>query len=298
MLRFYKDFVAKLLFGLLYLKDRGVTPAQLSAYVRDRSNEYPDIMPSGKIEDLAYFAQDAGEALSTEEMAKQIVDQLDQKRNDIDLIDTIVNTLGLPYFGNAMDATALENLRKAILLPDELTGLKTKLSNIELHCGSCMRRFIAGEMVTIGINASKLPIIYCILCSPPKYIACSVCNDHQASVPLSVAKGIAKKGMCIHCEDAKAKGITKNEANIGERPDFVVREVPNLVVEALRRPNRRAFAHVRLDEQGPFRQEFVARPPDVLQGVPDINTMTVDEVGPMVDFNWGNPPAPGRERNE
>lgn len=111
-------------------------------------------------------------SVTNDGMIETLVQQIYEKdpQHDGDLIELIVGVLGLEYTRNRLPSGAIEDLRKAILLPDELRKLKEKLQEKELKC-ACGHRFQDGELTTLSINREGV-FIACARCRLPQYVVC------------------------------------------------------------------------------------------------------------------------------
>lgn len=198
MLRFYKDFIERILMVLVYYDLQYGYDMQHIA--KNISNCRP------KDDNLANRVYTTGDAVlggdydmdppatmqDTIGTLQKVLNDIDKgKVKDGDLIDVIVKTLQLPYARSAISGKALSDIRKALLLPSEMAGL-TALKQRELSCLSCGHKFVDGEMTTVtqmdnGVNVG----LWCTNCSRPKYVACSKCEE-STELSKPVGRALAK----------------------------------------------------------------------------------------------------------
>lgn len=87
------------------------------------------------------------------------------------LIDTIVDILQQPHSRGALSGRTLASLRRAVLLPEEMTKF-SESARKELHCTNCGKALIGNEMVTFAENGEG-PGFFCTRCVRPTFVACS-----------------------------------------------------------------------------------------------------------------------------
>jgi len=92
--------------------------------------------------------------------------------HDRDLIDTIANALQQSRGSNFFSGKTLTTLRKAILIPEELIGLKNRLANGELGCGTCGADLKYGDMLTLTKESGDSTVVVCSNCVIPKFVHC------------------------------------------------------------------------------------------------------------------------------
>lgn len=154
---------------------------------------------------------DAGE--SKEELSdilslleKQIC-YFDPASKERTLIDAIVSALQLPFAKGVLSGKALEKLKKAILLPDEIASFAAILEAKEQTCASCARALHDHELTTFVRGEG----MFCFRCLNPRYAACSRCEDGVVEVGASFEK--LRKGSC------KNHGVqATDEPRIDNRP--------------------------------------------------------------------------------
>ena len=192
MLRFYKEFMEECLMVLLYLKHRdGVSmdditrwvaraswPDELKAIVR--ASPYTSYTPPDSIDDMITTIKDQLKVINEERGSGE----------DGNLINAIIRILQLPFARNAINGEQLKALRTALLLPEELGGLTTRLEARELTCGQCSRPLRNEEMVTISRDRQGV-VLLCHACQRPTVMACDHggCQGHV---------GLDKKYRAMH----------------------------------------------------------------------------------------------------
>ena len=144
------------------------------------------------------------------ELLNNLLEQLTKTPNhDADLVEVIVETLGLEYSRNRFASGSVEELRKAILLPDELRKVKESLAKKELQC-SCGHRYQDGELTTLSVNRESV-FISCARCRLPHYVVCSKkgdCNDLAAIDERDL--GRISRAAC-HTHKKKNEAVEKTE---------------------------------------------------------------------------------------
>lgn len=143
-----------------------------------------------------------------------------------DLIDLIVKTLQLPFTAAVLAGRTLNNLRKALLLPEELTGLTSRLVKQEKCCMSCGKDFEPGEAMIYyePSDSNSTSTIMCFACSKPEMVKCGNCKE---SVPFGDVYATKRsKG----CENHK-----KKETSEGTTPDDNPFRPPEPVIFGSRR---------------------------------------------------------------
>jgi hypothetical protein len=192
MLRFYKNMVDQLLCSLLYLRDKisesgeEITPEKIREYCLNNWYRGSDSSsPSRKIRGAVYnfinADEDSSYNINVNKLIEEIADQLNSTNpnEDATIIDSIVRILRLPLSDNILAGRTLDQLRKAILLPEEVRGLTDRLNDIELSCASCGAKLIQGEMVVLRKKyTAKNNCIMCLRCSTPTTVGCKqIHND-------------------------------------------------------------------------------------------------------------------------
>lgn len=222
MFRINNKFAGKIFLTLLYWRDQFNMNPQGGNRIREsalsnwlngelhNTKEKPewsrttqnvfDIMTS---EDFEFDSNKVLDDLST-----QINQQANSRGHESDLIETFVKILKTPRGLNILSGKTLDQLRKAILLPDELAGLKQRLQKEELHCGSCGSLLHRGEMLTLGVESGGGVIVSCGTCIVPRLVKCWNNKEHVVELSPSLRKSIEKtcKSKCATCDlESKTK---------------------------------------------------------------------------------------------
>ena len=258
MIRLYRHMALQLMMTLMYLKDSQIKFENVYTTVIDRwsgrgveghSNEAVSLVRDIR-EDYSFKAQNE----DYDVMLDQLVEQLSKETNDVDLIDTIVRILGLPYATSYVSEKTLTSLKKAILLPGELVNLKNSLKEQELHCGNCHKELISGEMVTFskgGLGGVKDSVnFWCANCLLPTYVACPNCKDKVIDMPVGVTKGLRKRKPCAACE-AGANGEVPVVNEVPEPAVMRIRAGANNMIRDLNRVTPRGHDYVQAIAAGP-----------------------------------------------
>ena len=178
MLRLYKSFAQRILVALVYLiKTEEAAQGSKAAVINTvRGWRSDNALHTDTVYRALNAYADPEEGAANEDVLLGIFGQLTRKKNDdLDLIDTIVNTLQLPNAANHFNGSYLKMLREAILRPEELIKWR-KANAATLKC-ECGHQFQSSEMVTaysIGDGTYKF---FCAKCKPPAYVACRTCGD-------------------------------------------------------------------------------------------------------------------------
>lgn len=144
---------------------------------------------------------------SVGEVLGMILDQLRSTGSDYDsypgLLDSIVEVLMHPYCRNLLSGGYLEELRHAILRPEEHRQVQ---QNRVLSCGSCGHRFVVNELGTLAGSGDQLHFV-CSLCATPTYKACSA--DPRCDVRVNLNKStltdIQFRANCAHHQKKTTK---------------------------------------------------------------------------------------------
>ncbi len=280
MLRFYREFVIKAMLVILWAKARARL-GDCYQYVRDNRSIFTGTMPSSTLADFMDTIPFNGDQIegSLDEMATEMAQQLCQLRVDGDLIDTMVHVLGLPHAASVLSGRTLEALRKAILLPDEIAGLRTRLAEQELHCSNCARPFVSNEMLCIVRNTTGTsPAIYCAACRTPTVRACTNCNStNKVALSTTTIKGITRACTCDTCK------LVNNDPSrpVDTGTTYRSARIPIPAAPSLARGNRRSP----LESAGArWASGLSPMSPDApLQGV-TVTSIQTDELSPF-DYN-------------
>ena len=88
------------------------------------------------------------------------------------LIDIVVDLLQAPYARNVMSGRNLQQLRRAILLPEEMIKFGESVRK-EMGCAGCGKTFVNGEMTSFRTDGDETAF-YCTRCTTPTLGACRV----------------------------------------------------------------------------------------------------------------------------
>lgn len=201
MLRFYRQFMEQVFLALVHARDNtGESFDDSQRYTFERwRNMSPGRFPYQRQDhvNLVRFIHETNnfDAWNMTDLidviGAQINAQVNQDRpSDKDLIDTIVRLLQLPFARNRFNGETLNNLKTALLLPDEAAGLKEKLQRQEWYC-TCGHKFESGEMGTI-VSDHRTTVMVCANCTFPTRIACGN-GKHSLGVSKAFHKSIIKE---------------------------------------------------------------------------------------------------------
>jgi hypothetical protein len=195
MLRFYKTWAERLLIAMLYLQKREEAAlgdkTEIVATIKGFRTDNPahaDVVYRAL---HSYVDPNSDEDPTNAEVIEGTLGQFGKKKSDdLDLIDTIVRTLQLPYSANHFSGSYVKMLRDAILRPEELIKWKkNQTSSLKCDCG---REFNSGEMVTAHGAGDGAMKFLCHQCAKPVYAACRHCdklviikNGFHPSKPMS-----------------------------------------------------------------------------------------------------------------
>ena len=101
----------------------------------------------------------------------------------------------MPHARGVLSGKLLEQLRKAILLPDERVKLAEMVEARELCCMSCGRTLHTREMVSyVGTG-----LFICHNCDVPVMVACSKCREGAVMLPDKLYKAYQRARTCEIC---------------------------------------------------------------------------------------------------
>src|SRR6267154_1208203 len=238
MFRVNNKFISQIFLTLLYWRDQWDEKPQSGERIRDSASrgwasadarsDNVQHHPGWHSTVLNVFDIMGGDDFDfdSHKLLDELSTQINQKVNsrgdhDGDLIDTMVKILKSPRGLNILSGKNLDQLRKAILLPEELAGLKTKLSKNELSCGSCGRELKSGDMLTMTRDMSGVAVISCTICSIPRFIPCpNKCENHIELSP-SLRKSIQRttETKCQTCAEKKKSKLAEPAVSVSE-PDI------------------------------------------------------------------------------
>jgi hypothetical protein len=142
--------------------------------------------------------------------------QMDAEPGEADLIDKIVQILGLPHLENRVSIGMLAKLRQALLLPSEIRAL-TDTMNAAWICGSCRAPIDQGELLTVrreSSNGQRILVIYCARCFDPTFVRCAG-GQHQARLSTGFARTLRK---CLDAECPECRRAADAPASVQGLP--------------------------------------------------------------------------------
>lgn len=200
MIRVYRQFAERTLLCLLTLRGRvGYDLAHVISYIADRYGEGEEGSGSTLQRQVQRIVHSAGvQEQSIDEMISDLVEQIaqdGQSPGDGDLIDRIVEGLQLPYARNAFSRNRLQELRMALLLPEEMAKVNTRLRQREMTCLSCQHVFAGNEMATIILEGPDVGL-YCTRCAKPQFVACDRCERAHVGLNKRLANALTQPWDC------------------------------------------------------------------------------------------------------
>ena len=193
MLRFYKQFMSSVLLALMYMREGYVEDISSTSiiengkrYKRGRYNPaWSKQVHYTAIEKIMNKFGDDHKSIDEiiETIATQIANIGQHPEAEVDLIDTIVSMLQLPYGRNVIGGETLRKLRNAILNPEELQKFKTRVLSGELCCGDCGKTLTNYEMVTFVKDNNSVRFL-CTNCVTPRVKACPSSNRDCEAVEI------------------------------------------------------------------------------------------------------------------
>lgn len=222
MIRLYQNVGQQVMLALIALReilDREGQTANTNTLLIQAGTNFYNAAPGG-IDPGAHAAvYDAMTSLTQKDLPtlpetiELVGKQLYSKRrgrNDVDLIDTIVRALGLPYISNRLSGTMLREIKEHLMIaPADATALAKALRE-ELRCAQCMHIFVDGEMSTYARGDQGVARFFCHKCVRPKVICCDKCGK---GAPLSRhMAGVHAKAKEVDC------GCTTAEKKAEEGP--------------------------------------------------------------------------------
>ena len=199
MIRLYANLAEYLLLSLLYIRTTlgsGATEGVYNNAVNYwYSLKYPDSPSHSKTIEVVRRMLGTRHRSSFEEI-DEVIESLRKSleasshqdyTGDADLIDLIVNTLQLPHAKATLSGKLLEQLKKAILLPDERAKLTEMVEAKELACEGCGRQLQRGEMMMYAGYGT----FFCHNCEIPNVVACHKCKENVATIPEKIHKAYA-----------------------------------------------------------------------------------------------------------
>ena len=288
MLRLYREYVEHMLVFLLAFRKRlPLNVTTQNVLMTDLVQEVNGNGDDGFVYDLTRRANRSQPHLKLDELIADVRKALGSHslgEGDASLLDELVKITKLPFGSTRLPATFMASLRRAMLDPDEMTGLAATLRTTEQSCSGCNRPFHDREMATIMHGGTYISIL-CATCSPPRYHKCSSPGcDTLVNLPTSIVNGLAKLKPCAEHKE----GATVAPPAALDTP------AEPWVEEIHQRAHRPAEVRV------PFRTRAVTIPQANLVdwGPLDPTTTTTADVagwaGGEITFNNPNPPEEGR----
>ena len=230
MVRLYASLVEYMLLALLYVKDTAGTRATEIVFDNAVSNWYKpkysnegyhkvvalvrnmlDTRPMSSFGEIDDAIKTTQESLATYNSPVSF--------RDSDLIELIVKTLQLPHARAALSGKALEQLKRAILLPDERAKLNEIIEAKELACIGCGRRLQRGEMMMYAGDGQ----FFCHNCEIPNIVACSKCKEGVIELPDKLYKAYGKSKICDVCS-----GVSKDKPEVDAPAVIGAGQVPSV----------------------------------------------------------------------
>lgn len=250
MIRLYKGIIERLLMYYIYIKyilkvdleDENLIRASVYNWTREHRsatiddpnfNLYKSVQTT--IAALLRGDEDLTVPNSFDKLFEQLFTILTSTKsqdNDVDLIDTIVNHLQRPLMSNKMDGNYLDSLRKALLLPEEVTNFKAVAEKCGICCFSCKHTFNNEELVTVVKLNDYERVIYCTKCCPPTIGRCSKCDDgHSMLNPRRTSKLLSNLVCSKHNTEKPAQDPGPTLANVLNVPEnlFIEENVENFI---------------------------------------------------------------------
>lgn len=123
------------------------------------------------------------------------------------LIDIIVDLLQGPYARNVLGGKNLQQLRRAVLLPEEMIKFGESVRK-ERCCAGCAKALVNGEMTSFRVDGDE-SAFYCTRCIIPNYAACKagIGCDGVATIDGKLLGKITSKGDCGNHGIAKDRKV-------------------------------------------------------------------------------------------
>lgn len=208
VVRLYNHTAYQLWLLLDYLQRNNVRLETIHSYVN------PDGSDNG-----LYTAWQTVRAYPNENV--NIVDLIETIRSQIErggdgdstLVDSIVHALGLPYGLNRFSNVVMEQLKKAVLRPDEIAALKQVLID-SMRCYVCKAPIGSGELL-VGNSSGASFNIRCFKCGSSETATCPVCGLKH-SLGAAVRTRLIKTFTCPTCKgNGQQANIDPNQINAG-----------------------------------------------------------------------------------
>lgn len=232
MIRLYRQFVEQIVLILLFLKDHSVDGSRVRDHVSNAVRNRVQV--NTNVYNIVDRAMDTNPP-DFDEMLVDLVNQLDQtldakgKHVVGDFIDQIVKILQLPWGKQYIRGGDMDALRKAILLPSEMSGLTGRIRQREMSCSGCHIPVRHGELVTISIDGPlQVSEIYCIKCLPPSKVACTYPGcDMKAKIHPNLSKMLSKEMDC---------GLGKSHQDLYKQQEAVAEDRISAEIAAISPP--------------------------------------------------------------
>lgn len=180
MIRLYRQYAKQLLSMLTFFRDR-----------------YPAMFVEAGV------MASAGE-VSGNEVFDTLVEQVNAEPFEPDLIDKLVQILGLPHLENRIGFAVLAKLRKALMLPGEIRSVMAEL-DATWFCANCRSPFEQGDLLTVkrvSANGTTALVLYCGRCIEPTYIRCEGTHHHRIPVSAGFHRTL-RKCLDAHCDECR-----------------------------------------------------------------------------------------------
>lgn len=216
----FKDWAEFVLLSLMYARDNGLNLNDIVQYYRKGDNPRHGNQTD---RDRAYriykrlWGSGFANSVRLEHLIEDLGRQLDQAQanQNVDgaIIDEVVKMVSMTFGRNTIHGETLNHLRRTLLIPEELSELRTKLDRAELRCYGCGRRLQDGEMVTLNVQEGRNRdvAVTCVYCRPPDFVPCK-CGELTAT-PKSITGNLNKGVTCPNCA-----GKTKPKPAQAEAP--------------------------------------------------------------------------------
>lgn len=127
------------------------------------------------------------------------------------LIDLLVDTLQSPYCRNVLAGKTLNQLRKAMLFPEEMSKVGESIQK-EKSCGNCGKTFCERELAVATQTENGGMVFYCAHCANPVFSACQAAGcDNSGEIDGKIMAKLL--GKCDCGQHNKANLPLPNVAN-------------------------------------------------------------------------------------
>jgi predicted RNA-binding Zn-ribbon protein involved in translation (DUF1610 family) len=188
MIRLYRQQAQRVMVGLMYLRRLGYDFRQAFEYYGNQSAPKDPVLATAlrsalqdrettQMGTIENFIGELAPAINADGKFQQA---------DSTLVDLIVEICQLPYARANLSPRTMQELRRALLLPDELAGLNDRLRRREASCMSCGHAFQMGEAATVLTGPDGI-ILECMRCRLPMSVPCYASGDCDRNVPFGTA---------------------------------------------------------------------------------------------------------------